>query len=438
MKEDQKSLGDISLLKDIDFKDKRVFLRVDFNCPLKDGVVSDDTRIKAAIPTIKYLMEAGAKLLIGSHLGRPKGKRDMEFSMSPVSERLGELTGYSILQMDEPMTDAPKALLKQLKKDELIVLENLRFAKDEKERSGKIAKHWASYTDIYINDAFGVCHRKDSSVYDLPLLIKKRGAGFLIEKEIKALGQVKNNPKRPFAVVMGGAKVSDKVPMIKKFMDQTDIFVIGGAMAFTFLKAKGVPVGKSLVEEDLIGVCKDIMNSIDARDKKLLLPLDFVQAESIDSKTGVVVSTVSKERAGFDIGPTTAKMYVEELKKAKSVLWNGPMGVFENEAFSKGTKILCDGLSASNSEVIVGGGDTAAAANMFGGEFSHVSTGGGASLAFLEGQELPGLKALRPMRREILEDSRETLDPVDPTEFEKEGGFDVKAFKEALDKKNQV
>ncbi len=432
-----KSLGGISLLDDISFKDKRVFLRVDFNCPLKDGVVTDDTRIKAALPTIKFLMEKGAKLLIGSHLGRPEGKKDMDFSMSPVSERLGELTGYNILQMDDPMSDAPKALLKQLKKDELIVLENLRFAKDEKERSGKLANHWASFIDVYINDAFGVCHRKDTSVYDLPLLIKNRGAGRLIEKEIKALGEVRNNPKRPFAVIMGGAKVSDKVPMIKEFMEQTDIFVIGGAMAFTFLKAKGFPVGNSLVENDLVSFCKDLMRSLDVRDKKLLLPVDFIEAKSINSETGKLVQKISDEMSGFDIGPKSAKLFVEELKSARSVLWNGPMGVFENEAFSEGTKTLCKGLAGSSAEVIVGGGDTAAAANLFGGEFSHISTGGGASLAFLEGQELPGLKALRPLRKEVLEDTRETLDPVDPAEFEKDGGFDAKARAEDQKLKNK-
>ncbi len=401
----------VSGLEDLSLNDKRVFLRVDFNCPLKDGVVSDDTRIRAALPTIEHILEAGGKLIIGSHLGRPGGEVKEEFSLAPVAERLGDLTGYDVLLMDDVMSDAPKAISKQLRKDQVILLENLRFAKDEKERTGKLSQHIASYVDVYVNDAFGVCHRQDTSVFDLPKLIPNRGAGKLIEKEIDSLSTVRDTPKRPFGVIMGGAKVSDKIPMITKFIDQTDVFVIGGAMAFTFLKAKGLPVGKSLVEEDLVKYCRELMERLEGRGKKLLLPVDFVEAASIDSEKGSLTQAIGDGMAGFDIGLKSVDLFASELSKCKTVLWNGPMGVFENPAFEGGTKGLCEKLSEMTSLRVVGGGDTAAAAVKFGGSFDHISTGGGASLSFLQGEELPGITALRLDRKEMLARTREVLDP---------------------------
>lgn len=425
----------IATLEELNLKDKRVFLRVDFNCPLKDGAVADDTRIRAAIPTIEYILEAGGKLIIGSHLGRPNGEFQEEFSLRPVAERLGDLTGHEILLMDDPMSDAPKAISKQLKKDQIIMLENLRFSPDEKAKTGKLAARIAAYTDVYINDAFGVCHRQDTSVFDLPKIIPNRGAGLLIEKEVGFLSQVRDQPKRPFGIIMGGAKVSDKIPMIDKFIDQTDVFVIGGAMAFTFLKAKGVHVGKSLVEEDLVKYCKDLINRLEGRGKKLLLPVDFVEASSIDSEAGSLTTAIGEGMSGFDIGSKSVALFSKELATCKTILWNGPMGVFENPAFEKGTKELCAALSNMDSLRVVGGGDTAAAAVKFEGSFDHISTGGGASLAFLQGDELPGMSALRLARKEILDRSREYLDPdpmYDPEYVKEQEELEAKkAAKEA-------
>ena len=415
-------------LSDLSLKDKRVFVRVDFNCPLKDGKVTDDSRIRAALPTIEYILEQGGKLILGSHLGRPDGQKEDKYSLKPVAERLGELTGHEIFLMDDPMTDAPKALSKQLKSHQIILLENLRFSPDEKEKSGKLCNRIASYTDVYVNDAFGVCHRKDASVFDLPKLFPNRGAGKLIEKEIKELSFVRDQPEKPLGIIMGGAKVSDKIPMIEKFIDKTDVFVIGGAMAFTFLKAKGLPVGKSLVEEDLVKFCKELITRIEGRNKKILLPVDFYEASNIDAESANLVTSISNEKAGFDVGPKSTEAFLSELKNCKTILWNGPMGVFENPAFEKGTKSLCEGLSALDSKVVVGGGDTSAAAVKFKGEFDHISTGGGASLSFLEGEELPGISALRLDRKEILERERYVLDPdpaFDP-EYAEAHGIELK------------
>lgn len=421
------NVSSISKIDDLKLSGKRVFLRVDFNCPIKDGKVSDDTRIQAALPTVQKILERGGRLMVGSHLGRPKGKKDLSFSLRPVAERLGELTGKEIVFVEDPLSDAPKALANQLKPNQVLVLENLRFSPDEKAKTGKLANQIASYTDVYINDAFGVCHRKDASVYDLAHLIPKRGMGLLIEKEIEALSAVRDKPQRPFGVIMGGAKVSDKIPMIEKFLDQTDVFVIGGAMAFTFLKALGRPVGKSLVEEDLVKFCKDLIERLRVReDKKLILPIDFYEAASITDDKAKLTQSISDEMAGFDIGPKSTELFLNELSNCKSILWNGPMGVFENPAFENGSKLLCEGLSKMTSHRVVGGGDTAAAAKKFNGSFDHISTGGGASLSFLEGHELPGLAALKPLRKEILEESREQLIPIDPEEFEKKEGQEEK------------
>ncbi len=400
----------ISSLKDLYLNEKRVFLRVDFNCPLKDGVVFDDTRIKAVLPTIEYILKANGRLVIGSHLGRPGGQFNRKYSLRPIAQRLGDLTGYDVLLMDSVMSDAPKIILKQLKKNQIILLENLRFVKDEKERTGKLSQHIASYTDVYINDAFGLCHRKDTSVFDLPKLISNRGVGKLIEKEISALSIVRDNPKKPFGVIMGGGKVSDKIPIITKLIDKTDVFVIGGAMAFTFLKAKGISVGKSLVEENLIKYCKDLMVRLKGRGKKIFLPVDFIEAAFIESKKGNLTQTISDEMTGFDIGLKSVDLFSKELLKCKTILWNGPMGVFENPTFEGGTKGLCKNLSNMTSLKIVGGGDTGAAVIKFKGSFDHISTGGGASLSFLQGEELPGILALKLDRKEILARTVETLD----------------------------
>ena len=407
-------LNPIPQLKDFDYKDKRVFLRVDFNCPIKDGKVTNDNRIREALPTINYLLENGAKVTIGSHLGRPEGKKNLKYTLAPIAERLQELTELEVMFIDDPLSDAPKALNKQLKKNQVLLLENLRFSPDEKAKTGKLSKQVASYTDIYVNDAFGVCHREDASVVSFPRYVPKRAMGLLIEKELKALKEVRDNPERPFGVIMGGAKVSDKIPMIEKLMDKTDVFVIGGAMAYTFLKSQGVPVGESLVQEDLIGFCKNLIQRIEARDKKIILPTDFFIGDSFNSETSTLSQTIPDGKMALDIGPHSVKAFLKELSSCKTILWNGPMGVFENKAFERGTKELCLGLSELKSKKVVGGGDSASAAIKYGGVFDHISTGGGASLQFLEDKPLPGLEALRSDRKEMLEEGREVLETVDP------------------------
>lgn len=407
-------LNPIPKLTDFEYKDKRVFLRVDFNCPIKNGKVSNDNRIREALPTINYLLEHGAKVTIASHLGRPEGKKNLKYSLAPVADRLQELTELEVVFIDDPLSDAPKALNKQLKKNQVLLLENLRFSPDEKAKTGKLSKQMASYTDIYINDAFGVCHREDASVVSFPRYVTKRAMGLLIEKELKALAQVRDNPERPFGVILGGAKVSDKIPMIEKLMDKTDVFVIGGAMAYTFLKSQGVPVGESLVQEDLIGFCKNLIQRIEARDKKIILPTDFFIGDSFDSQTSTLSQTIPDGKMSLDIGPHSVKAFLKELSTCKTILWNGPMGVFENKAFERGTKELCLGLSELKSKKVVGGGDSASAAIKYGGVFDHISTGGGASLQFLEDKPLPGLEALRSDRKEVLEEGREVLETMDP------------------------
>jgi len=421
-------LNPIPKLKDFDYKDKRVFLRVDFNCPIKNGKVTDENRIREALPTLNYLLENGAKVTIGSHLGRPEGKKKLEFSLSPVADKLQELTDLEVIFIDDPLSDAPKALNKQLKKHQVLLLENLRFSPDEKAKTGKLSKHIASYTDIFVNDAFGVCHREDASVVSFPKYVSKRAMGLLIEKELAALTEVRDNPERPLGVIMGGAKVSDKIPMIQKLIDKTDVFVIGGAMAFTFLKSQGVPVGASLVQEDLVGYCKNLIQRIEARGKKIILPTDFFIGDSIESETSRLSQTIPADKMALDVGPLTIKTFLKELSTCKTILWNGPMGVFENKAFERGTKELCLGLSELKCKKVVGGGDSAAAAIKFGGDFDHISTGGGASLQFLEDKPLPGLEALRSDRKEILEEGREVLETIDPnlivTEKNNEARYD--------------
>ena len=411
-------LGNIPTLGDLDFKNKRVFLRVDFNCPMKDNKVLDDTRIKSTLPTLRYLLESGAKVTMGSHLGRPGGKRDLNCSLSQVAEHLQELTELEVIFIDDPLSDAPNVLNRQLKENQVLLLENLRFSPDEKEKTGKLATKVGSYTDIYINDAFGVCHRRDSSIVAFPEVVSKRGAGYLIEKEILALTEVRDDPKAPFGLILGGAKVSDKLPMIDRLMEKTDVFVIGGAMAFTFLKSKGVPVGHSLVEEDLVGTCKRIIRRLEQRGKKLLLPTDFYVGDSASDKTSLLSQTVPENKMGLDIGPLSVKAFLRELQNCETILWNGPMGVFENQAFEYGTRELCNGLSSMTSKRIVGGGDSAAAAIKFEGRFDHISTGGGASLTFLEGKALPGLEVLRIKRKEMLEETRYTLQTFSDEELE--------------------
>jgi phosphoglycerate kinase len=389
-------------IEQLDFKGKRVFLRVDFNVPVKDGVIQDPRRIDEAIPTIKYILEKEAKLVIGSHFGRPDGKYSEKLSMTPIAEYLGEkLGGHDVLLVDEPDSDAPKALLNGLKPRQIIMLENLRFLKGEEENSDTLANKWASFTDIYINDAFGVSHRAHCSVSALPRVIPKRAYGFLVKKEIKNLSKLIEQPQSPFGLILGGAKVSDKITIIDRLLPKADVFIIGGAMAYTFLKAKGVRVGASRVEEDKVAFAREFLATCERKGKKVLLPIDHIVSANLESDEVHEVSVIADSRMALDIGPKTIELYTKEIAKLKTIFWNGPMGVFEIPSFENGTKAICKAISDNEGFTVIGGGDSASAALKFGGDFSHISTGGGASLEYLEGKELPGLASLKLTRNEI-------------------------------------
>ncbi len=388
-------------LDKLELKGKKVFLRVDFNVPIKNGVIQDTHRIDEALPTIKYILEKEAKLLIGSHFGRPDGVYSDELSMSPVAEYLGEKLNFDVMLVDEPDSDAPKALFNGLKPKQLIMLENLRFLKGETDNSEALANKWASYTDVYINDAFGVSHRAHCSVHALPRVVPMRTHGFLIEKEIKNLSYLTDAPKAPFGIVLGGAKVSDKINIIDRLMAKADVFIIGGAMAYTFLKAKDIAVGSSKVEVDKIGFAKEFLMNCERKGKKVFLPIDHIVSSSFDAEETQELKFIPENKLALDIGSKTVQLFSDEIAKLKTIFWNGPMGVFENPKLENGTKSICAAISKNEGFTVVGGGDSASAALKFGGDFTHVSTGGGASLEFLEGKDLPGISALKLNRNEL-------------------------------------
>lgn len=397
-------LKGIKTIRDFELAGKTVFLRLDLNVPLENGKITDETRITASLPTIKYALEKGAKLVIASHLGRPKSAKDKQYSMEPVAKRLGELLNYEVVLMDEPSSDGVKHFLYAPMKNQIICLENLRFDEGETANKTELAQQWASYTDIYINDAFGASHRAHASIYAFPEVMQKKGIGFLIEKEIKMLDGLYDHPKKPYIAVLGGAKVSDKIPVIEKLIDIVDGFVIGGAMAYTFLKAQNVGVGKSLVETDKVKYAKEMIERMEARGKTLLLPVDHVTTKSFGDTENIKItlnSTIDDDMMALDIGPQTIKNFRACLEKAATIFWNGPMGVFENPAFSKGTFAVAEALAHNPGLKIVGGGDSAAAAEAsgFASQMSHISTGGGASLEYLQGEKLPGLEILRPRKQ---------------------------------------
>jgi len=392
-------LKGIKTIRDFDLKDKRVFLRLDLNVPLENGVISDETRILASLPTIKYALDHGAKLILASHLGRPKGPGDKSQSLELVGNRLAELLQIEVMLVEEPDSEATKALLMGLKKNQVILLENVRFHEGETKDSIEFAQALAPLTDIYINDAFGASHRAHTTIHALPSLMKEKGIGFLIEKEIHMLDQLIESPKRPYFAILGGAKVSDKIAVFEKLIDIVDGFIIGGAMAYTFLKAKNVSVGKSLVENEKLNYAREMIARVEARNKSFLLPVDHIVASSINDTTGEITSglTIPDDKMGLDIGPKTLSQFSEAVKGAATIFWNGPMGVFEKEAFSKGTFGLAKAIAESKGVKIVGGGDSAAAAEKSGyaSQMTHISTGGGASLEYLQGDKLPGLEVLR-------------------------------------------
>jgi phosphoglycerate kinase len=394
------SLRGIRSIEDFEIKDKNVFLRLDLNVPIKDGKISDETRIVASLPTIRYALEKGARLIVASHLGRPKGPGDKSQSLQPVAERLGQILNAEVIFVEEPESDAPKVLLKTLLKNQFLVLENVRLNEEETEDGEGFARRLASYTDVYINDAFGSSHRAHASIHKLPSLVKNKGVGFLMKKEIEVLDRVLHHAEAPFVAVLGGAKVSDKIGVIENLIDRVQTIIVGGAMAYTFLKAKGVAVGKSLVEGDKLKYAAELIGRVEARKKRLLLPIDHLIVRSLDNEDA---PQVTKDQAipdgfmGADIGPQTRALFANELQGARTILWNGPMGVFEKSQLAEGTFAVARAIAKSGAFSVVGGGDSAAAVNLSGvaEQMSHISTGGGASLEFLQGDKLPGLEVLK-------------------------------------------
>jgi phosphoglycerate kinase len=399
-----KTLEGIKSIENFQLEDKRLFLRLDLNVPMSDDYkITDDTRIRAALPTIRYAIDKGAKIILSSHLGRPKGT-EKKYSLEPVADYLSEILSKEIILVEEPRGHAPKALLAGLKPSQIIILENLRFDKGEEKNDRDFAQCLASFSDIYINDAFGASHRAHASIVALPELMEKRGIGFLMRKEIEMLDTIRLNPEHPFLTILGGAKVSDKIDVIEVLMDKVDTMIIGGAMAYTFLAAQNVPIGKSLVEKDKVRFATELIERAKARNKRLLLPVDHRITQDIkDTENSKLTDGVgiSAGWMGVDIGPKTLALYAQEVTRAKTIFWNGPMGVFETKEFSEGTFGLAQAISDTSALSVVGGGDSAAAAQASGlaDKFSHISTGGGASLEFLQGDKLPGIEALRPPKR---------------------------------------
>ncbi|MDD7009100.1 MAG: phosphoglycerate kinase [Spirochaetales bacterium] len=388
----------LNTIKEADLKGKRVVIRVDFNVPVKEGVVKDATRIKAALPTIKYILDEGASVVVMSHFGRPKGQKNPDFSMAPIAKEFEKLLGRPVKLAPDVIGPEVEAEVKALKPGEVLLLENVRFYKEEEANDEGYAKALASYGDIYCNDAFGTAHRAHASTEGVSHFLPSY-AGFLIEKEVKFMAPLLENPEKPFVAVIGGSKVSSKITVLESLVKTCDTIVIGGGMAYTFLSVLGKEIGKSLFEPDYVDTAKAFLAKAAEKGVKVILPVDHVcAAEFSETAAPVAVDDVNipAELMGMDIGPKTVSLIVEEIKKAKSVVWNGPMGVFEFEAFSKGTGEVAKALAASDAISVVGGGDSVAAINKFGlaDKISHVSTGGGASLEFLEGKTLPGIKAL--------------------------------------------
>ena len=386
-------------IEDIDVSGKRVLVRCDFNVPQdEEGKITDDRRIIAALPTIKYLMEHNAKVILCSHLGRPKGEFNMKYSLKPIAKRLSELLGKEVHMADDVIGDSAKSLAASLKDGDVMLLENVRFHKEEEANDMAFSKALAELADVYVNDAFGTAHRAHASTEGVAKYLPAV-CGYLIQKEINVMGKTLNNPVRPFVAILGGKKVSDKINVITNLIDKVDELLIGGGMAYTFFKAKGYEIGKSICEDDKVELAKELMEKAAHKGVKLLLPIDNVVATefSNDAESKVVASNeIPEDWEGVDIGPETVKLYGDALKNAKTVIWNGPMGVFEFDKFAVGTNEIAKILGGLDAITIIGGGDSAAAIEKggFADKMTHISTGGGASLEFLEGKELPGIACL--------------------------------------------
>jgi phosphoglycerate kinase len=385
-------------VKDVDVRGKRVFCRVDFNVPMENGAITDDTRIRAALPTIQYLVEQGAIVILASHLGRPKGKVVEEMRLTAVAERLSRYLGKPVAKVDEVVGDPVKARVAEMKEGDVLLLENVRFEVGEEKNDPELARAFAELADIYVNDAFGTAHRAHASTAGvaehLPAV-----AGFLMQKEIDTLGKALSNPERPFTAIIGGAKVKDKIGVIENLLDKVDNLIIGGGLSYTFIYAQGHRIGKSLLEEDKVELAKMFMQKAAEKGVRLLLPVDAVVADRFapdaDAKT-VDIDAIPDNMMGLDIGPKTLELFTEVIKSSKLVIWNGPMGVFEMDRFAEGTNAVARALAESDAFSIVGGGDSAAAIEKAGlaDKVDHISTGGGASLEFLEGKVLPGVAVL--------------------------------------------
>ena len=389
---------------DINVKGKRVLVRCDFNVPLKEGKITDENRLVAALPTIKKLIADGGKVILCSHLGKPKGEAKPELSLAPVAVRLSELLGQEVKFAADPEVVGPnaKAAVEAMKDGEVVLLENTRYRAEETKNGEAFSKDLASLCDVYVDDAFGTAHRAHCSNVGVTQYVDTAVVGYLMQKEIDFLGNAVDNPVRPFVAILGGAKVADKLNVISNLLEKCDTLIIGGGMAFTFLKAQGKEIGKSLVDDTKLDYCREMVEKAAKLGKKLLLPVDAAVAASfpdpIDAPIevqNVSVDAIPADTMGLDIGPETAKLYADTVKSAKTVVWNGPMGVFENPTLAQGTIAVAKALADTEATTIIGGGDSAAAVNQlgFGDKMTHISTGGGASLEFLEGKELPGVAA---------------------------------------------
>ena len=390
----------LNTIRDADLTGKRVLIRVDFNVPLKEGVVKDDTRIRAALPTIEYILsQKGASLVVMSHFGRPKGKKNPEFSMAPIGKRFAELLGKPVKVAPDVIGPEVEKEVKALKAGEVLLLENVRFYPDEEANNPDYAKALASYGDVYVNDAFGTAHRAHASTEGVAHFLPSY-AGFLIEKEVKFMAPLLENPAHPFVAIIGGAKVSSKIGVLQSLLRTCDTMVIGGGMAYTFLTVQGHKVGKSLVEADYLDTARDFLKAAAEKKVNVILPVDHIAAEAFDENAAPVAVDgidIPDNLMGMDVGPKTIALIKDVISKAKSVVWNGPLGVFEFDSFAKGTLDIAKAVADCKGTTVVGGGDSVAAVNKFGlaDKLSHVSTGGGASLEFLQGLPLPGIVALQ-------------------------------------------
>ncbi|MBE0451126.1 MAG: phosphoglycerate kinase [Clostridia bacterium] len=387
-------------IEDIAVTGKKVLVRCDFNVPIQEGKITDENRILGAMPTIEYLVKNGARVILCSHLGKPKAFTP-EFSLAPVAERLSELIGQKVVFHSEEEVVGPESIeaAAALTDGQVMLLENTRFRKEETKNGVEFSKDLASLADLFVNDAFGTAHRAHSSTVGVTEFIKESVCGYLIQKELKFLGEAVDRPERPFCAILGGAKVSDKIKVIENLLTKVDTLIIGGGMAYTFLKALGYEVGNSLVETDKIEYAKEMLDNAKAKGVSMMLPVDHIVATVFNKDAEPIVTedeNISEGQMGLDIGPKTAALYAEAASKAKTIIWNGPMGVFEFENFAKGTIAVAKALADSDATTVIGGGDSAAAVNIlgFGDRMTHISTGGGASLEFLEGLVLPGIEAL--------------------------------------------